>query len=667
MERQLRGEPFRAFLDQSDFPFDDISVDDIQAWADDAAGSLDNQLGEMLESDELSWDSVMGALAHMSEQFGQKYGPIYVMGRVHPKKAVRKAALDAEVTLEKHDNKIWHSPDVYEKVKAFSETDGAQELSEERSRYLEKCLNYFQKIGHGIEGIDQSVVQAMFDELTEHETQFVDNIDNDKTRIELGRSALKGLPKWYLDTLQRSKQTGKYVIKPEMAHVNTVLAYATNRKTRSKVLVAKDNVAADTNRELLEIKLEKRQRLAKLLGYESWAHFRLEDCMLKNPEEVRAFYDELISAIRPKAKKELAIMTKMLRADGYDDQLQEYDAAFYATKLIEKKRKGKEVPIYEYFSFKATREAIFEMAGEFYGVSYERRKEAKVWHKDVEVYDVYQSQTGEHLSTLYMDVFARKGKLDAPFLMPVQSRREGVRPAMGMLIASFQKTPNDKQLLDFQDIWVLMHELGHFHDLTFGEAEIADFVVGDSGGVFLGRDYAEFASQVSEKWAEDPQVLHRLSKHFVTGKKLPMKVIKRYFESQKINQAIDKLSRFALHITDLEIHDNPDGKDLDEILRDTSKVSAFPYIKGTFGLGTFTHLTDYSALTSGYDVTEVFAYDAFESVVRPGGLTNRDTGDEFREKVLKVGGLKNGLDIVRGILGREPSAEAYLRKLGISK
>lgn len=220
-------------------------------------------------------------------------------------------------------------------------------------------------------------------------------------------------------------------------------------------------------------------------------------------------------------------------------------------------------------------------------------------------------------------------------------------------------------MLSIDEIHNFAHEMGHFTAMVKARSQISDFVVGDEEGVFLGIDYAEMTAQIFEKFAEEPEILRRLSGHPQTGKKLSKKKIERYLESQRHNGAMRKLGRFSLHYADLLLHDGSVGTDFDEVLRESSAINMIPHEEGTFFLASFSHLVNYSALTSAYDTSEVMAYDIFDNHFKLGGMTRRSVGRKFDKKVLRPSGTKNPLEIVRDILGRDYDTTAYLGRLGV--
>jgi Zn-dependent oligopeptidase len=656
-------------IDYSEFPFDQITPKYIRSSVADVLERSKYIIDQIITSEETTWDTIMAPHIQMCEQLGSAYGPIYLAGRTHPKKKVRDAALKAEIAIDQYDNSVCHNNDLIQKLRAYAETEEAKNLEGERARYVELKMRFFKKKGHGLDPADHARIYELDDILSKHETDFSQNIIEDQTKVVLGKKALRGMPQSYIDALPRD-ENGKYVVEILPDKYFPILQNSPNRKTREKIMAAQQSIAMDTNRPLLEEMVEMRQEMARVLGYQSWAHYRLEECMIKTPDEVREFYAQLIKPLTAKANKEIAAMTKLLHADGYNDSLQIYDALYYAGKLMEKDDTEEQVKAYEYFPVDSVLDEIFKINQELYGLRYEHA-ELLGWHEDIVAYNFYDT-SGKLVSQLQLDLFARQGKIDGAFHMPLRASREYAdgtyRPARGMIVASFAESGEGvPPVLTYDELHDLKHEIGHFLQLTFAKTEIPDFAVGDDEGYCMGRDYAELTAQVVEKWVEDPKMLRRISSHYKTGKKLSKKRTEQLLEMQRTNEAVSKLGRIALHLTDLAIHDVPSGKSFDEILRETAAITLMPHQEGTFSLANETHMTDYSAVNSGYDVSEVAAYDIFHSLFKPDGLTDRKKGNEFRKKVLMPAGTKDGVKIIRDLLGREPNAEAYLKQLGVSK
>ena len=654
--------------DYSDFPYDTITPKEIRLQTIQVLQRRDELVDQSVSSEELTWDGVVAPIIETGHESCTFYAPIYLASKAHAKRKVRDAATKSLVAIEQHDNSIWHRADLYEKFKAYQETEEAQALEGERARYLRLKMQLFKLRGHGLGDDDRQKIHELKDELSEMEIRFSKNIGKDKTKIALGKTALKGVSMEFLSGLDKTKD-GKYQISMQPADVYTVLQDAANRETRHKVNAAHASIAAKSNKPLLEKMVESRHEIARLLGHTSWAHCQLEYAIVNTPEGVMDFYSKLIAPLQPKGRTEIDEMTKQLHAEGYDDVLRLYDTMYYTSKRAGSIDLDEQLEILHHYPLKTVLNGIFEIAEEFSGLQYKRRKNIPTWHDDVLVYDVFEN--GAQVSTLYLDLFARDGKDEGTYHMPIRSGRElpngEFLPSMGAIIAEF--IPSQKgglnQFLALEEIHELMHELGHFTAMVKARAEAAEFVVGDEEGLFLGKDYAELAAQVMEKWAEDPKILRRISGHTATGKKLSLKRIERTLEAGRVNQAISKLGRLALHYSDLLLHDGSHGTDFGAILRKNAEISMFPYEEDTFLFASWSHLTNYPAQTSGYDVSEAAAYDIFENFIKPGGLTNRETGREFDQKFLRPSGTKAPSELIKDLLGRDFTTAAYLRRLGV--
>ena len=651
--------------DYSDFPYDTVTVKEIKQLTAMAVERAHDLIEYAATSETLTWDTVVEPITRAGEELCTLYGPLYLSSYVSTKKKIRRAASDAMLEIGQLDTVMMHRTDLYENFREYSVSTEAQTLDDERSRYLDLTIRAFKANGHGLAPEDKARLLELSSQILEYEGQFNQGIGEDKTTLLLGKKALMGLSQEFLDSLEVKKK-GKYKLNMTPEHIYTILEDSPNRETRRKIGIAQGMVAVNTNKPLLEKMITTRQEIARLLGYDSWAHYRLEQCIVSTPEKVKEFYSQLIEVFQPQAQAEIDIMTEQLRVDGFQDGLKQHDVLYYASHHTEHADIDKRRKILEYFPVESVRDGIFELSEKLFGLTYKPKQDAVVWHEDVQVYDVYEADT--HVSTLYLDLFVRPGKDGGTYQLPIRAGKtmpDGtVLPSISAVMADFVSSERySASLLSLEEIHDFMHEMGHFFAAAKARTQIAEFSVGDDAGLFLGKDYAEMTAQVFEKWAEEPQILSKISSHYQTGEKIPVEQIERHMNDQKRNQALQKLGRFALHYTDLLFHDGSMGNDLEQILEETAKITLLPHEPGTFYPARISHFADYSAQMSTYDVSDVIAYDIFESRFRKAGLRNSRVGRDFARGVLSPGGTQNPAELVRRFLGRDFTTRAYLARL----
>lgn len=669
--RYNQRDSYGEYVDYSNnFPYHTLTSKDVKTLTDTALERADQLIEQVVACSELTWESVVEPIVRMGDELCTAYAPLYITGRMHAYKKVRNAASKAEIRINQHDDDIWQRSDLYKKLKDYSVTEEAQALDGERARFLKLKLQSLE-VYHELEPADRAKMQTLMSELIKNESQFVKNISEDRQEVVFEKRALKWVRKEFRQSLERT-ETGAYKVEANATNTSTILQESPVRSTRKKIHTAFRSIAAEANRPILEEMLEKRQRIARLLGRKSWAHYQLENCMLSTPEEVKVFYKPLIQGLESAAQAEVVAMEKLFHEDGHKGKIKQHDTLYYASKLQQSNEQTyqEHKTICRYFPVERVVENIFkEIIGELYGLEYKKLDQVPVWHEDVEVYGIYEGQTRVH--TLYLDLFARPNKLNATYHLPIRMGRSlsGGEYRSSTSVISGDFSPPEESLpavLTPEEIFELLHEMGHCIAQVQARTEIADFTLGDADGFFLALDYAELTAQVMEKWALEPEILHRLSGHYQSGKRLSIQHIERYLDSQEINNALSHLGRIALHCTDLALHDGSQGTDIDEAMREMGRMTKVPHDEETFPLATFTHLVDYSARCSVYDVSDMIAHDIYENRFKPAGLTNRKIGREFVDKLLRPSGSVNGWELAKNMLGREPDPAAYLAKLGVT-
>lgn len=640
-----------------------IGTDDITAIADDAMRFADLQVEKIIRSGEATWNAVMVPLQEMHVRNSRAFGRAEFMAYVHPDETIRETAVEAETNISRHSNDLWYNEELYKKVKAFSETEEARALEGEEARLLQDSLRDFRRLGHELEPDRRARMQELNRHLIDNGIAFDKNIRDDKTTVRVSREELEGMPEWWINELEQN-DNGTYRVTMEYPHVNPILDQAINRETRRKVNFAYNSRVTELNRPLLEESIKLRKEYANLLGYPSWAHYKLEKRMAKTPEAVKNFYAELIEPITKKAKRELAVLTEMLHADGYKGPLQRYDWRYYDVKLRERDHGVNPEKIAEYFQLDNVLDGLFEVTGETFGLKY-RKISSPTWHKDVQVFAIDDADTGEHISTFYMDLFPRDGKYNHAAAFTLE---EGYELADGTynkpsssIVANFTKPTADRpSLLKYDEVNTLFHEFGHILHQTLTRARLPQF-----SGTSVEGDFVEAPSQIMEHWTEEPDILQRFAKHYKTGEPIPAELVEGMVAAQKVNLAIRTLRQMSFGFLDMSLHDESDEKDLDDILRKSNDISLLPFEEGTFMPAAFGHLFGYDAGYYGYMWSEVYGDDMFSRFKRE-GLTNPSVGLDYRHKILERGGTLDAIDMLHDFLGRAPNNEAFLENQGIS-
>ena len=614
-----------------------------------------------------TFETLLARLEEAGSVISDSFGSTAFMGYVHPDREIRQAGKEAQESLEKWGLEIVFREDLYRAVKAYSESSEAQELTGEKRRLLDFTLRDLRRIGHDLDSETRARLKELNNRLIELGVAFENNIAAAEDSLELTRQDLEGLSDDYITSLEPGTKEGTFRVTMAYPHVTPFLENAVRRDLREELSYKFNTRAVDKNRPILIEAIAIRREIASFFGKPSWAHHRMEVQMAKSPENVEAFYADLIPPLTQAASTEITRLSKMLAADTGDSQLQAYDWRYYDTRLRKTEYGVDQSLVSQYFPLESVIEGLFGITAEVFGLAF-RHVELPRWHPDVRTYAIDDSSTGDLIAYVYMDLFPREGKFShaAAFtLAPGRLLRDGsYSTPVSAIVANFTKPTSDKpSLMRHSEVETLFHEFGHILHQTLTRAEMPSF-----SGTNTERDFVEAPSQIMEHWTWKPEVLARFAHHHKTGEPMPSDLVEKLTAAKHLNVALTKLRQISFGLLDLAFHGpGPSERDMDAILEDTTKVSLLPLQPGTFFPASFGHLLGgYDAGYYGYLWSEVYGDDMF-SRFEEAGYLNSDVGMDYRRKILEKGGSVDAIEMLRDFLGREPNNAAFLKALGIAE
>jgi len=631
-----------------------------------AIGAAETILAELVApNDRRTFENTLLPLDQISDVLSKAFAAYAFMGYVHPDKEVRDAGKASQEKLTKYGTEIWFRDDLNAAVQAYADTEAAGALEGERGRFLEFTLRDLRRAGHDLDPETRARVKEKTERLVELGVRFQSNIDEWDDWILVTREELEGLPDSFIDSLETDEETGKLKVTIAYPHLIPFLENAKRRDLREELRFKFNTVAVEENTKLLEEAVQLRQEIAEAFGQPTWAHHRLEERMAKTPERVKAFYDELLPPLREKARAEIEAMSKLLEAETGDSTVQVWDWSYYDT---QQRRTDYGVDAFEvakYFPLPQVLEGMFELTSEMFGIRFREITDFDSWHEDVRFYAIDDAGTGEELARFYLDLFPREGKYGhaAEFpLIPSRRLEDGsYQNPLCAMVANFTKPTDDApSLLQHGEVETLFHEFGHVLHQNLGRTELARF-----SGTNVERDFVEAPSQIMQHWVWRVDVLKRFAHHYETGEPIPDELVDKLVAARRLNKGIFQLRQMMYGWWDQELHGGPEP-DLDRISREGTNISQLPHHEGTFPLASFGHLMGgYDASYYGYMWSEVFGDDMFSRFERE-GVTNPEVGMAYRREVLERGGSVDPEEMLLNFLGRPPSNEAFLRKLGIA-
>jgi len=590
------------------------------------------------------------------------YGQGAFMARVHPDPTIRIAATEEEEKLNKWGIEVVFRPDLYAALKRLADSD--PESTPEQRRLLDFWMRDFRRAGHGLGPSEQEELKQLKQRLVELEVAFGANVDAHSDYIEVTRAELDGLPDSFIEALKPGDAEGTFRVTLDYPDLYPFLQNATNRGRRQELLRKKNTSVVAENRPLLEEALGLRRRVARLVGYDSWAHHSM-DVKMADPARVKQFYDDIVPRLKEKVKAEHDKMKRLLADEYRDDTLQQWDISYYTTKIQREEYGVDQYKVAEYFPLETVIDGMLDITAHMFGVTYSRVDNPTAWHPDVYLYRVTDRASAEHLAYFYMDLFPREGKYGhaAAFdLVPGHTNLAGerIRPVAAM-VANFTKpTEEAPSLLRHDEVLTLFHEFGHILHQTLTRAETVRF-----SGANTEWDFVEAPSQIMEHWTWEPDVLGRFSGHYQTGERIPQDMVDNLVAARDVNIAAANLRQAYFGILDLLLHDDADERDLDALDRQAYEVNELPFPEGTFFLASFGHVMGgYDAGYYGYLWSKVYGDDMY-SRFQHEGVLNPEVGGDYRRTILEQGGTRDADELLQGFLGREPNNEAFLANMGI--
>ena len=582
--------------------------------------------------------------------------------------------------LAAHNDAIYLNDQLYRRVKSVYDQRDQSTASEQRA-LVERYHRDFVRAGAELSETDKIRMRSLNQELSKLSTDF-------SSRLLAGTKAgalvvdkvsdLDGLTADEIKTAALAARdrglTGKWVLPLRNTTQQPAQAELKNRAVRQRLfeLSTMRTARGDTNdtrstiRRMAELRAEK----AKLLGYPNWAEYALvsQGAAARNPQNAIKLLTDLAPAATARARAEAADMQKLIDAQGGGFKLQPWDWQYYAEQVRKAKYNLDESQIMPYFELNnVLQNGVFFAANRLYGVTFKERHDIPVYHPDVRVFEVFDSN-GQSLALFYADYFKRDNKSGGAWMDSFvdQSKLIGLKPVV-FNVANFTKpAAGQPALLTFDDVTTMFHEFGHGLHGMFSNVAYPTL-----SGTNVPRDFVEFPSQFNEHWALEPTVFANYAKHYQTGAPMPPALVDKIKQSRTFNQGFATTELLEASLLDFAWHTLPAGgvpadADAFEAAALQRYNVAVPEVPPRYRSTYFSHIWDggYSAGYYAYTWSEVLDDDAYAWFREHGGLT-RENGVRFRDMVLSRGGTQDAATLYRTWRGRDPNVDALLEQRGL--
>lgn len=578
-----------------------------------------------------------------------------------------------------HNNNITLNTKLFERIKSVHDKNGP--LSKEQKRLLEEIYTMFVRSGAELKDEEREIYREICQKLTSLTLKFQENSIKDTDGYALHvtkKEDLDGLPEDLLETAAATaKEQGKegWIFTLHRPSYIPFITFCKNRELRRHIYMAYSTLGAKNNeydnREIVKEIVNTRLRLAKLLGYDNYCDYVLEERMAKNSDAVFAMLGKLTWAYLPAARNEMQQIKDIAQEyEGDDFEFMPWDFAYYSEKLKERKYDLNDRVVRQYFNLEQAIYGAFYLATRMYGITFKLRNEIPVFHPDVKVWEVLDYD-GRFLALLYCDFYARKGKHAGAWmdsLKPQYRDYDGRdhRPHITLSTNYRKPTPDKPTLLNFDELNTLMHEFGH---CLHGILSNVTYASQCSPNVLW--DFVEMPSQIMENFAIEKEFLRAFAFHYETGEVIPDSILDNIRRSHTFKAAYQCIRQVGLGLIDQAWHNISEpfnGDVLEYEHKATAALRLMPVIPETGITPQFGHIMSggYAAGYYSYKWAEMLDADAF-SLFKEKGIMNMQVAQSFRDNILSRGDTEHPMELYIRFRGRKPQIEALLERDGIKE
>lgn len=635
-----------------------------------ANAALD-QMGQ-LKSAEVTFANTVGALDDIMFEPSVTANRLGLVKETSTNAAVREAASEAIKKFSEWAVGLEYREDVYTAVKAFADTK--PKLKGEEAKLLEEAMRDYRRAGLALPKAERDEVEAMRKELTGLTTDFESNINEARGPVKFTKDELDGVPESFLSLEGLKTGDDEYTLQANITfHYLMVLENAKQEATRRKFEEVHDSLAKESNGPLLKKILELRDKIARKLGYATWADYEIEPKMARNAATVQQFLEKLKTDLQPKLDGELALFRelKVKETGDPDAQIHLWDWRYYANELKKGKYNVDAEELRNFFPLEQTLQGMFAIYQQIFGVTFRQVEAPQKWIDDLQLWAVSDTQTGEPLGLFYLDLFPRDGKYNhfACFGIVEGKRMKGgryQRPTVAMVCNFTPPPPGKPSLMAHDEVVTLFHEFGHVMHSMLTRARFARF-----SGSNVERDFVEAPSQMLENWAWDKHVLDTFAADYRDpSRKIPGEILDQLQASELATKGTWYRRQLCFGLLDLALHTQVregSGVDPIELSNQILSDTLLPVPEGSSFVTFFGHLMHYDAGYYGYAWADVIAADmasVFENA--PDGYYDVATGMKLRNEIYAVGSSRPPKESIEKFLGRPQSNQAFLHKIGLA-
>ncbi len=593
--------------------------------------------------------------------------------------AIQDLAKTIAPKLTGFQNDITLDQKLFARIQVVFNESEKDTLTREQKKLLENTYKNFIRNGANLTDKEKDEFRSITSELSVLTVQFGENVLAETNNFILhltSQDDLSGLPP---DIAKAASEEAKkrnlpgWVFTLQIPSFMPFMKYADNRELRKKMFVAYNsrghNGNNNDNRQIIKRITELRLKQAKILGYDTYASFVLEDRMAENINQVTTFLDELRIAYYSSAQEEVNEVAEFAKTLKANFDLQRWDWSYYAEKLKEQKYSINDETFRPYFELEKVQKGIFHLAERLYGITFHINDKIPLYNKDVKAYEVHD-ELDNFLAVLYLDFFPRESKKGGAWMTEFEQQhinnRTDIRPHVSLVFNFTPPSSEKPSLLTYQEVRTFLHEFGHALHGIFSKVSYTSLA-----GTEVYRDFVELPSQIMENWADKKEWLDTFALHHLTGEKIPEILIHNLIESRNYNEAYFGCRQLCFGYLDMAWHTltSPCEDEVEDMEKKTlAHIELLPAVNGTLVSTSFSHIFGggYAAGYYSYKWSEVLDTDAF-ALFEENGIFDKYTAQRFRESILSKGGTEHPMKLYVDFRGREPSIDALLKRSGLKK
>ncbi len=652
-------------------PFTEIKEDYFLPAFQELITISENEIDEIVtDKSEPNFENTIEALAFSGEQLELVSGIFFNLNSAETNDEIQKIAQEVSPLLTEFSAKISQNLPLFERIKKVFDEAEKYDLNEEQQMLLKETYKGFVRSGALLNDAEKEKFKNISIELSKKSLQFGQNVlaeTNNYFKHITNEKELAGIPEAILQQYReeaKERNLDGFVITLQYPSFLPLMTYAENRELRKELALANGKKSFQNNefdnQHLIKDIIALKQEKAKLLGYENYAEYVLEERMAKSPAKVQSFLNELLEKAKPFAEKEIEELKKLAKADGIEE-MESYDHTFYAEKLRKQKFDIDDQELKPYFQLEKVQEAVFGLAKTLFGLEFKETTEIQKYHDEVKTYEIFED--GKFKALLYADYFPRKGKRAGAWMTSFKSQSiknaQNNRPHISVVCNFSKPTSNTPSLLTFQEVTTLFHEFGHaLHGV------LANTTYPNLSGTSVKWDFVELPSQFLENYCYEPDFLKTFAKHYQTGEILPNEKIDKISDSKNFMEGYQTLRQIGFGILDMGYHTQPEkvGDIKTFEVAETQATNLYPSNPETVMSTSFSHIFQggYSAGYYSYKWAEVLDADAFQ-YFKENGIFNPEIAAKYKI-LLSAGGTKDPMELYKNFRGSEPKVESLLKR-----